>query len=54
VTQPELAFQHGNPLLLTMTGEFVVKNIVLMTAGLVLATVTRQRKLELVDATPAA
>ena len=54
VTQPDLAFQNGNPLLLTMIGEFVVKNIVLMTAGLVLATVTRQRKLELVDSTPAA
>ena len=54
VTQPQLAFQNGNPLLLTMTGEFVVKNIVLMTAGLVLATVTRQRRLELVDPTPAA
>lgn len=38
VTQPEVAFQGGNPLQLTMTGEFVVKNIVLITAGLVLAT----------------
>jgi uncharacterized membrane protein YkgB len=37
VTQPDVAFQHGNPLALTMTGEFVVKNIVLMGAGLVLA-----------------
>jgi uncharacterized membrane protein YkgB len=36
VTQPDVAFQHGNPLMLTMAGEFVVKNIVLMTAGLVL------------------
>lgn len=39
VIQPQLAFQHGNPLELTMTGEFVMKNIVLMSAGLVLATV---------------
>jgi putative oxidoreductase len=38
VTQPRVAFQDGNPFMLTMTGEFVVKNIVLMAAGLVLAT----------------
>lgn len=38
VTQPSIAFQHGNPFMLTMTGEFVVKNIVLITAGIVLAT----------------
>jgi hypothetical protein len=31
-----VAFQHGDPLMLTMTGEFVVKNVVLITAGLVL------------------
>jgi uncharacterized membrane protein YkgB len=38
VTQPQVAFKGGNPLMLTMTGEFVVKNLVLMAAGLVLAT----------------
>jgi uncharacterized membrane protein YkgB len=38
VTQPSIAFQHGNPFMLTMTGEFVVKNVVLITAGIVLAT----------------
>jgi putative oxidoreductase len=37
VTQPELAFQQGNPLLLTVEGEFVVKNLVLLSAGLALA-----------------
>jgi uncharacterized membrane protein YphA (DoxX/SURF4 family) len=42
VTQPGIAFQHGNPVMLTMTGEFVVKNVVLITAGLVLATVRPQ------------
>ena len=36
VTQPDVAFQHGNPLMLTTVGEFVVKNMVLMTAGLAL------------------
>jgi uncharacterized membrane protein YphA (DoxX/SURF4 family) len=34
VIQPGLAFQHGNPFLLTATGEFVVKNLVLLSAGL--------------------
>lgn len=33
---PDIAFQHGNPLLLTTEGEFVVKNLVLITAGLVI------------------
>jgi len=43
VTQPEVAFIDGNPLMLTMTGEFVVKNLVLMAAGLVLATASTAR-----------
>jgi uncharacterized membrane protein YkgB len=34
VMRPEIAFQGGNPLLLTMEGEFVVKNLVLIAAGL--------------------
>ena len=29
IMQPQLAFQDGNPLLLTTIGEFVVKNVVL-------------------------
>ena len=36
--QPQVAFQHGNPLLLTTEGEFVMKNVVLISAGLVLAS----------------
>jgi len=32
-----LAFQNGNPLLLTTIGEFVIKNVVLISAALVLA-----------------
>jgi len=43
VTQPDVAFNHGNPLELTMTGEFVVKNLVLITAGLLLLA-SRQRQ----------
>ena len=34
VVQPEIAFQRGNPLLLTVEGEFVVKNLVLLAAGM--------------------
>jgi len=38
VMQPDALFQHGNPLMLTMEGEFVAKNLVLITAALVIAT----------------
>lgn len=38
LVQPEVAFQHGNLLLLTMEGEFVVKNLVLFSAGLVVGS----------------
>ncbi|GAA4420391.1 hypothetical protein GCM10023148_20230 [Actinokineospora soli] len=38
VVQPGVAFQAGNPLVLTMTGEFVVKNLVLIAAALVVAS----------------
>ena len=34
IIRPEIAFQGGNPLLLTTEGEFVVKNLVLISAGL--------------------
>jgi uncharacterized membrane protein YkgB len=34
VIRPDRAFQNGNPLLLTTEGEFVVKNLVLLSAGL--------------------
>lgn len=36
VIRPEVAFQAGHPLLLTTEGEFVVKNLVLLSAGLAL------------------
>ncbi len=35
VLLPEVAFSGGNPLLLTVEGEFVIKNLVLISAGLV-------------------
>jgi uncharacterized membrane protein YkgB len=45
VIHPDLSFQNGNPLLLTVLGEFVVKNLVLLTAGIVIgATVERNER----------
>ena len=38
VMEPHVAFQHGNLLLLTTEGEFVVKNVVLISAALVVAS----------------
>jgi putative oxidoreductase len=38
IVTPGTAFSHHNPLMLTMVGEFVVKNVVLIAAGLVVAT----------------
>lgn len=45
VTQPQLAFQNGNPLLLTTEGEFVVKNLVLLTGALAMAGLPSRRRL---------
>jgi uncharacterized membrane protein YkgB len=44
VVQPQAAFQAGNPLLLTTEGEFVVKNLVLITACLVLMAADQPRR----------
>jgi uncharacterized membrane protein YkgB len=38
VMLPEVAFQDGNPLKLTIEGEFVLKNLVLLSAALVVGT----------------
>ncbi|MBI4671592.1 MAG: DoxX family membrane protein [Chloroflexi bacterium] len=42
LTLPELAFQNNNPLLLTTIGEFVVKNLVLVSAGLIIGATVRR------------
>jgi uncharacterized membrane protein YkgB len=39
---PDVAFQEGNPLLLTTEGEFVVKNAVLLGAAMVVGTRIRE------------
>ncbi len=44
VIQPDVAFQDGNPLLLTVEGEFVVKNFVLLAAGMVVGATVRARR----------
>jgi putative oxidoreductase len=38
VVQPDVAFQNGNPLMLTTEGEFVIKNLVLLSAGLMIGS----------------
>ena len=38
VLLPDVAFRDGNPLLLTVEGEFVVKNLVLLSAALVVGS----------------
>ncbi len=40
---PEVAFQDGNILLLTVEGEFVIKNLVLLSAGMVVGATVRPR-----------
>lgn len=53
VLLPEVAFQDGNPLLLSVEGGYVVKNIVLLAAGLVVASsLSRPRPWSQDQATP--
>ncbi len=49
VVQPDVTFQDGNPLLLTVEGEFVVKNLVLLAAGMVVGATVRRRDATLVE-----
>jgi len=44
VMVPDIAFQDGNPLQLTVEGEFVVKNLVMLAAVIVVATRTNLRR----------
>ena len=41
---PHVCFRDSNPLLLTVEGEFVVKNLVLLAAGLVVGSTVRGRR----------
>lgn len=38
VIRPDIAFQNGNPLLLSDDGEFVLKNLVILGAGIVVGS----------------
>lgn len=40
---PEVTLRDGNPLLLTVEGEFVVKNLVLISAAMVVGTTIRRQ-----------
>lgn len=42
LVRPDIAFQGGNPFLLTVEGEFVIKNLVLIAAGLVIGSTVRK------------
>jgi putative oxidoreductase len=45
VLRPDIAFQDpSNPLLLTVEGEFVVKNLVLIAGGLVVGSTVKRRR----------
>lgn len=44
VEKPEVAFQSRNPLLLTTEGEFVAKNLILISAGIVVASTIQRRQ----------
>ena len=44
IFRPDIAFQHGNPLLLTTEGEFVIKNLVLIAGGLVVGSTVQQKR----------
>jgi uncharacterized membrane protein YkgB len=45
IVHPSLSFQDGNPLLLTVEGEFVIKNLVLIAAGLVIGGQVRSGRI---------
>ena len=47
LVHPDLSFQDSNPLLLTVTGEFVIKNLVLISAGLAIGSTVRRRREEI-------
>jgi uncharacterized membrane protein YphA (DoxX/SURF4 family) len=44
LVHPARVFEDSNPLLLTVPGEFIVKNLVLIAAGIVIGSTVRHRK----------
>ena len=51
VAHPMVGFQDGNPLLLSVIGEFIFKNVILITAGLTIVGSIRKRADEPADDT---
>jgi hypothetical protein len=43
VLLPQVVFQSGNPLLPTLEGQYAIKNLVLITAGLVIGSTLRRK-----------
>ena len=43
VLLPQIVFQDGNPLLPTLEGQYAIKNLVLITAGLVIGSTLRRK-----------
>ena len=43
LVRPDLAFQSGNPLFLTADGEFVIKNLVLISGGIAVGSTVRSQ-----------
>lgn len=43
VLLPQVVFQGGNPLLPTLEGQYAIKNLVLITAGLVIGSTLRRK-----------
>jgi uncharacterized membrane protein YkgB len=41
---PDIAFQGGNPLLPTLEGQYAIKNLVLITGGLVIGSTVRRKR----------
>lgn len=40
---PEVCFQSGNPLILTMEGQYIVKNLLIISAAIVIGGTARQK-----------
>ena len=53
VLLPELTFQDGNPLQLTIEGEFVLKNLVLLASAMVVGASIDSHEVLVVDQEPA-
>ena len=49
VVLPQVVYQQNNPFYLTMAGQYVVKNLLIMSAAIMIGATVRQRKVVLVD-----